>query len=300
MGEKVAVDVLRGTEGNRNSFSRSTQKVFDPAYYREYFDATELDLYDRVLGSQNDIGNDLFVALMNTIADKLMVLRDKIERAKEIQCAQVLQTGIVTIEAGTNIDFKRKASSIVDLTGAGGYFAANSEVFDQFAAGCDFIRTKGRNGSGVFNAILGKTALADLLKNTKFTARQNYFNMALDQVVGPERSATGSAFHGIITAGSYKVQLWSYPQIYDAADGTATPYINDKNVVIIPTNPRFKFAHAAVPQLVGEPGQQPTQGEYIIGDFRDTRKAKHDFDIQSAAIAVPVAVDEIYTMKAVS
>ena len=68
----------------------------------------------------------------------------------------------------------------------------------------------------------------------------------------------------------------------------------------MPQTPRFQMSHAAVPQLIGEPGQLPIQGEYIVGEFIDPRKAVHDFDIQSAAIAVPVAVDQIYTMKAVA
>jgi len=76
--------------------------------------------------------------------------------------------------------------------------------------------------------------------------------------------------------------------------------LNAKKVTIIPSMPRFKMAHAAVPQLVGEPGQLPVQGEYIVGEYLDTRKAVHDFDIQTAAIAVPVAVDQIYTAQVLS
>lgn len=304
MGEKVAIDVLRGTDGNRNAFSRSTEKIFFPPYWREFFDATELELYDRVLGSQGDAQVPLFVALMNTVADRLGLLQDKIERAKELQCSQVLQTGVVTINEGTDIDFKRKAASIVDLTGAGGYFAANSDVFAQFKAAGDFLRTVGRSGDTMFNAIFGAQALTDFLANTKFTARQNLFNMALDAVLPMTRNANGSAYHGTITAGSYKIALWTYPQFYDKknADGTytATPYVDDKKVIVLPTVPKFVFAHAAVPQLIGEPGQLPSQGEYTIGEFIDQRKAVHDFDIQSAGLPIPVAVDMIYTMKTVS
>jgi hypothetical protein len=311
MGEKVAVDVVRGTEGNRNSFSRSTEKIFEPPLFREYFDITNLDLYDRVLGSMGSANKPLFTALLNSAAERLGYLQDKIERAKELQCAQVFLTGVVTLKNGTNIDYKRKSGSIV--VAPGDYFATNTDPFAVFAKGCDFLRKVGRSGDGTFNAILGTQALADLLANTKFTARQNYFNMSLDAVVAPVRNAVGATFHGIITAGAYKVQLWAYPQFYDLAvvDGsgnpvndasgnptyTSTPYMDPKQVVMFPTMPRFKFAHAAVPQLIGEPGQLPSQGEYVVGEFLDTRKAKHDYDIQSAPLAVPVAVDQIYTFQ---
>lgn len=302
-GEFVAVDVFRGTEGNRNTWSQSTEKIFVPPMYREYFDATQFDLYDRVLGSQGNAQAPLFAALLNKVSDRLSSLQDKIERAYEIQCAQVLETGVVTMKAGTAIDFKRKAASIVDL-GSGGYFDNNSnDPFVAFKNGANFLRTVGKAGDIVFNAICGEAALAALLANTKFTARQNLFNMALDQVHAPQREATGAAYHGTITAGGYKVQLWTYPQSYDtlvAGALTANKYINDKKITMIPANPRFKLAHAAVPQLIGEPGQLPVQGAYVIGEFMDTRNAVHDFDIQSAAVALPVAVDQIYTMIALA
>lgn len=301
MGENMSVDVLRGTEGTRNTFSKSTAKIYLPPYWHEFFDATDEDLYDRVLGSMGTANAPLFTALLNRISDRLGTLQDKIERAKELQCWQVLLTGIVTMNNGDNIDFTRKAESLVDLTGAGGYFAANSQVFDQFEAACNFIRGTGRCADGTFNAVLGSTALADLLKNTNFTARQNLFNMALDQVQGPARNGVGATFHGTITAGSYKVQLWAYPQFYKhPTTGTLTPYMDPKKVVVLPTAPQFIYTHAAVPQLIGEPGQMPAQGEYMIGEYLDHRRTAHEFDIRSAGLPVPVAVDQIYTMKAVT
>ena len=34
--EKIASDVVRGTEGNRNSFGKSSEKIFTPPYFNEY------------------------------------------------------------------------------------------------------------------------------------------------------------------------------------------------------------------------------------------------------------------------
>lgn len=307
MGEQVAIDTVRGTEGNRNTFSKSTEKIFEPPFFREYLDFTELDLYDRVLGSQGNANIPLFKALINQGAERLQLIVDKIRRAKEIQCAQVLKDGKVTMKYGVtaSIDYKRKDASIVDL-GAGQYFADNIDPFKKFEDGCNFLRQVGRSGDGTYNAILGTQALADLLANTKFTARQNYFNMSLDAVVAPNgmRDARGNTFHGTITCGTYKVQLWAYPQFYDLknADGTftSTPYWDPKYVVLVPSKPRFKMVHCAVPMLIGQPGQMPAQGEYVMQEFLDERNAKHILDVQSAPVAVPVAVDTIYTFRAVA
>src|SRR4051812_39660225 len=50
-GEQVAVDITRGSEANRNTFSQNMNKTFLPPYFFEDFDATQLDLYDRCFGS---------------------------------------------------------------------------------------------------------------------------------------------------------------------------------------------------------------------------------------------------------
>ncbi|MCK4522449.1 MAG: hypothetical protein KAU20_07790, partial [Nanoarchaeota archaeon] len=43
--EFVAVDVERGTNGNRNTFNTSTEKIFVPPFYWEYLTANEHRLY---------------------------------------------------------------------------------------------------------------------------------------------------------------------------------------------------------------------------------------------------------------
>lgn len=294
--EKVAVDVVRGTEGNRNDFGLSSQKVFDPPLFKEYFDMTELDLYDVLMG-QEMISEVQYGELLAQVSEKIGLLRDKIDRAYEVMCSQALTTGIVTLQSTTNIDFKRKAASLVD--NAADYFAANNDPFDTFEAGCNFLRQVGKSQGGTYNAILGSAALSDLLANTKFTARQNLFNMALDMVRPPQRESVGATLHGQITAGSYKVNLWAYPEFYDNSNGVSTPYMDEKKVIILPEAPKFNFSYAAVPQLITAPGAQ-TVGAYTVKEFVDERKATHDIEIASAGLPIPVAIDQIYTFKAVA
>ncbi len=299
--EKVAVDVVRGSEGNFNRFSKNTQKVYEPPLWREYFNATELDIYDRVLGSETTDNKKLFAQLLNDVADKIMQLQDKIERAKEIQCAQVLHTGIVTMQNGDNINFQRKPESMVDLNLGtnGGYWYNNVDLFAQFATGCKWLRVNGKVADFTYVAIFGERAFQDFMNNTKVLARQNLFNLNLDSIAKPQVGLTGGAYHGEITAAPYKVQIWSYPDFYDNAAGVAgTPYIDTDKVILTVPKPRFKFAHCLVPQVV-EPGTTtaPQKGEWVYGDYIDARKAKHDFDVQCAGVPVPVAIDQIYTMK---
>jgi hypothetical protein len=301
--EKVAVSVTRGTEGNRNTFSKSTEKIFTPEYYREYFDATELDLYDRLFGSSS-IDAGVFADFTDQMADRLGMLQDKIERAYELQCAAVLLDGIITnVPGGYNIDFKRKADSLLDLgtINSNRYWTdnTNSTPHADLETACNFIRQKGKSQGAVLNAIMGSTALNTFLGNTKVTTRADIRNYSLDNVAAPQRNSVGASLHGQVSVGAYQVNLWSYPQFYDNASGVSTPYVDPKKVIILPEMPRFVLAYAAVPQIM-KPGAALQRGKFVFGEYPDERNSAHIFDVKSAGLAVPVAVDQMYTVQVVA
>jgi len=297
--ERVAVDVYRYSDGNRNTFDKSTEKLFVPPFYHEYLSANEHRLYDQVITALSEGNTTYFAEMTRELAEDLMELQKKIERATELQCSQVFETGIITLNAGTNINFQRKAGSLVDL-GAGNYWATGTvNPYDTLEAGCVFIRTKGKAQGTVFNAILGSEALSDLLNNTIFKERQDLKNMALDSVRAPQRDSVGATFHGEITCGSYKVRLWAYPEYYEDSTGTSIPYVNPKKVILLPEAPKFVLAYAAVPQLIQD-GKIPQKGAYLIQEFLDEKKGSHEIHIKSAPVAVPVAIDQIYTVQVVA
>jgi hypothetical protein len=295
--EKIAVDVERGTEGNRNSFSRSTEKVFVPPYYKEYFDATQIDLYDRLFGSEA-IDSGVFAQFVQNIAENNMQLKEKIERSYELQCSQVLQTGIVTLNSGINIDFKRKAASLVNLgsINSNRYWndQTNSTVFDDVTTACDFLRQVGKSQGGTINAIFGSKALTALLNNTKFKESADIRNYKLADITSPMRNATGATLHGSFSAGAYDVMIWSYPEFYDNSSNVSTPYIDPRVIIFLPESPRFRMGFAAVPQLLN---QAPKRGAFLFRDYIDERSEAHIFEVKSAGLAIPVAVDQIYTLQ---
>ncbi len=305
--ENVAVDVVRGTEGNRNRFDKSTEKVFDPPYYREFFDMTEIDLYDRLFGS-TAIDAGVYSQLLNIVADRLNSCQNKIERSLEIQCAQVLQTGIVTFSNAMSVNFGRLSGSLVDK-GGGAYWATDTvDPFADLEAGCTYIRQTGKSQGHTFNAILGATAIKDLYNNAKFKARvTNALSNVIDTVNPPQKNSVGGVYHGTLTCGPYRVNLWTYPEYYDLS-GNSTAYIDAKKVTILPENPEFKMSFAAVPQLLRtgigmaedmELGA-PIAAPYVVGDYVDQRNTAHIMDVKSAAIAIPVAVDRMYTVQVVA
>lgn len=301
--ESVAVDVFRGTTGDRSTWDRSTEKLTIPPYFRRGFDATKLQLYNNLFQAKT-IDDAIFTAFINRVVDKQMELRDTIERAMEIQCKNVLETGII-LNAGTNtsIDYKRKALSKVD-PGGGNYWTDAINPFDQIEVGCKFLRTVGKATGAVFNLVIGQLAQNALYKNAAFLSRQNLFNMKLDNILAPQRNAEGAAFLGQMTCGSYLVNLWTYPQTFDIINPvsgavTSAPYVDDKLAILIPETPRFKMAFGAVPQLIEE-GTMPVMGAFIYTDYKDVDKRAHFYDVESCPLAVPVGVDQIWTFKAVA
>jgi hypothetical protein len=297
--EKIAVDVERGTNGNLNKFNRSTEKIFVPPYYSEFFNINELDVYN-TLFTQQDIEISIFADFLTEVVEKMAILQDTIERAYEKQCADVLTTGIVSLNAQTNIDFRRKAASLVDL-GAGNYWTDAIDPAVSFNAAGDFLRKTGLSNSTTLDAILGGNLITTLLNNASVKARGAIFQYGLDKIVMPTPTATsvGSTFHGQISAGVYQVRLWSYNQYYQDAAGVSQPYLDPKRVIVLPQNPNFILAFAAVPQLPSANGGIIRKGAYLFDDYLDARKKNHIMEVQSAGVAIPVSVDQIYTMKVI-
>lgn len=299
----IAVDVARGTEGNRNTFNYSTEKVFIPPYFKEFFNITDIDLYDRLyLGA--DVSPEVVARFIRTAAQKMDILKDKIDRAVEKMCADALLTGIITTKNGDNINFGRKAASLLD-GGSTTYFTDGSlDVFSQFEADAQFIRDNGLVTDVVFNVILGSQALHDLLNNTSYQNRQKLFQQKLDNVMPPEfNELTGFNYHGQITIGKYRANLLTVVDTYkDRDSGTITPFMDTKKYIMVPMNTDYVLGYGANPQLITDPapGIGIVKGEYIMYDFVDPQLLSHTFNIQSSPLPIPVAIDTAVTRKVVA
>lgn len=295
--EKIAVDVERGTDGNFNKYTRSTEKIFVPPYYSEYFNINELEVYDRLF-TDSDIEASVFADFMATVIEKMRDLQALIERAYELQCAQIFTTGIVELE-GVNIDFKRKAGSLVDL-GAGNYWDDTGvDPITSITAAGNWLRTEGLFGGSTLDMIMGTDVINVLLDNAKVIDRAKFVQYGMDRITTPQAGAVGQTFHGEISAGSFKVRLWSYNQYYDKkqSNGTyvKTPYLDPKKVIIIPEGTEFILGFAAVPQLPSV-GGGIKKGPYIFKDYVDQKETNHSMECRSAGLAIPVTVDGIYTI----
>jgi uncharacterized protein YrrD len=294
--ERVAVDVFRFSDGNRNTFDKSTEKVMVPPLYDEYLTVNEHRLYEEAINGIASGNLTFFQRMTAEQAEQLVALRNKIERAIELQCAQIFETGVVTLASGDDIDFKRKAASIVAYNAANAFNIDTVDPRKVMSTGCKFIREKGKYQSGTFNAILGESAMTALLANP-FT-KPTEFN--INDVMAPQNMPVGATSHGWVSAGSYIVYLWTYPEFYENASGVSTSYINDKKMILLPTTVQYDLAFAAVPQLIQKDGSIPQKAEYLIRETMDEDKGQHKIKIMAAPIAIPTKIDTLYTIQVIS
>jgi len=183
--ERIAVDVQRGTEGNRNTFSKSSEKTFLPAFFEEYLEATEMDFYDKMWNANGTVEVTTFKMWLDETIESLDQLIFKIDRAYEVQCSQVFETGVITLAAGTNIDFKRKAASLVANVAGNTWATGTVSPYENIEAGCNFIRTKGKSVGTVYNCIMGATAFNDFMTNTIVKERNDMQHINLDSIQKP-------------------------------------------------------------------------------------------------------------------
>jgi hypothetical protein len=250
----------------------------------------------------------IYSQLTATVARRLNMLRNKIERRYELQCSQILQTGIVTLVNGDNINFNRKTASIVAYNSANDFSINTVNPYTVLETGAKFLREVGKAAGSVYNAIMGQSAWDAFLLNSIVINRNKLMAWPLDQLTAATRGATGYSYHGQVDAGSYRMNIFTYPEPYDVVTAgvrTSSYYIGDKNVIILPETPRFKLGFAAVPQLlrsgtgmIEDMELAPIQASpYVVSDYVDPRLTTHDFTIKSAGVAIPTAVDQIYTIQ---
>lgn len=301
----VAVDVMRGTNGNLNKGSIYSAKDILPPAYHEKFNINELKNYERAFG-QAAANSTLSqrAALANETAQMLVKLQNKIIRAEEIQCVQALETGVITLNTGDDIDFKRKSGSLVDNS-ATPWTNVATDVEGQFQAAGDFIRQYGANSTGVLDATMSGQAWIALQKTTFFKDKANYDNISLMSIGNPQQR-NGATFHGQITAGAYIVNIWVYDGTYLNSSNVRTRLTDETKVIIVPTQgTQFELAYGAVDQIVKSSGAQSVSGveiakgaaDYYVWDSVDLNNLTRTLHMSSAPVARLITVDMVYTMK---
>lgn len=301
----VAVDVQRGTDANMNDFSQYSEKLYVPPMYLEGFNFADLDRYNVTFGQRNNPTSSDAFNMISQANRKLTILRSKIERAIEKQRSQALQTGIVQLKNGDNIDYKRKAQSLSVLGAGDRWNEAGSTPLDDLEDGCKFIREEGLSAGSTINAVMGRDAFREFMNNAQVkdqaeVRRINRIDLGFPQL----NNVTGLAYHGQISVYDFNVNIWTYSDFYEEIGGAKTAYIDVKNVVLIAEDFEARTAFAGVPAIIRDLANaeypeyiQQQEAEFYVNNYVDPTKKAHMFDIGSAPLAIPVSIDRVYTIQ---
>lgn len=301
----VAVDVQRGTDANMNTFNNYSEKLYEPPMYLEGFDFASLDRYNVTFGSRNNPSASDAFNMIDQANKKLDILQSKIERAIELQRSQALQTGIVTLKNGENIDYKRKAESLTVLGGTNVWSNAASKPLTDLENGCKFLRQEGLSSGNVVNVVFGRDAFREFMNNAQIKEKAEIRRIDRLSLGFPQlNNVTGLSYHGQVSVYDFVINIWTYSDFYELGSGVKKNYIDEKNVVMIAEDFTAKTAFAGVPAIMRDKSNaeypefiQQMEAEFYINNYVDPTKKAHMFDIASAPLAVPVSIDRVVTIQ---
>lgn len=306
----IAVDVVRFTEGNKNKSSKVSEHKYIPPYFKEDYDFQRDQVYmtSIALGSGMDNPNINRILAMNALK-QVSKNRDKVIRAIRKQQADVLQTGIVALENGDNINYRRKATSMVNVSTGGNYWsvAASATPLTDIRKGMDFLRNVGNSGGSSVNVVMRSAAFEALLATTQVKEQGTNVIQQIQRInIGmPQFEGTsGFAHQGIVAAGDFTVHLWTYNEKYTDANGATQYYLAENTVVMIPDDFQGKTVFGGLPTMnktniggvtTAVPGI--VEANYLIRSYSDEKTMSSTIELTSAPLVVPFTIDKIYTMQ---
>jgi hypothetical protein len=313
--ESIAVDVVRGTQGRNNVNKRFTTKTYTPPVYDEYANFNESERLNRALG-QTEYDDHSMAVVIAAITDDQAEMQAKIIRAIEKQAVDSLFAGQIALINGDTVDFKQKATHkiapVVDWSNA------NGVPLDDMAGAAKLNRQDGYKQTT--DGLFGEDALKLLFNNDQFKEKANQqFEQAQNMAIRPPMmNSEGAVFHGQLTIGDYRINIWSYPQFYDVPlgyslpnEGTKVPYIpTDKVFIGNASGSRFDLYYAGIEKLAVAPDPRlASLGLSMIpmtmkGDFHeygaiDQLAQNAIYGVKSAPLCVPTEIDSfcILTVK---
>lgn len=306
--EAIAVDVIRSTGGNLNNNKRFTTKEYEPPMYDEYTALFEEELLDRLPGNTEYDEIAASAHIISVITDDQIEMRDKILRSIEKQAADVLLTGTVTLINNDTIDFKQKATHSFTVSTA--WSNAAADPIDDLLTATELNRKDGKLVPNM--VIMGEGSFENFLKVTEVKDRVNLRRVNRADLRPPTFNELGATFQGVISVGSYQLEVWTYPQFYLVPtgfslpnEGTLVPFIPDDKVIVIsdPSKIRLDLVFAGVPALVDkvDPRIRATLGfnqvpSRVRADFHpyahlDNKAECINAGVKSAPLCIPTQID---------
>jgi hypothetical protein len=304
----IAVDVVRFTEGNKNKYTKASEHKYIPPFFKEDYDFQRDAIYMNTVAMGVTGNPNINRVIAQNALKAVNKNRDKIKRAISKQQADVLQTGIVSLVNGDNIDFRRKAESLKNVSdGPGEYWsnASGCKPIDDLAAGMRFLRDVGNSSGGTVNVVMRTAALNAFLNSTQVKESADIRRIDRVNIAMPQFSeASGFALQGQIAAGDFVVNLWTYNEKYTNSSNQTVYYLDENKVIMLPDDFMGKTVFGGLPVLnettvggttVKVPGV--VEANYLIRAYSDEKTISSTIELTSAPLVIPFTIDKIYTMQ---
>lgn len=306
-GERIAIDVVRGTGGRNNVNKRFTTKTYTPPTYNEAGNYNENERLQRALG-KTEYDENTMADVIAAITDDQVDLQDTILRAIEKQAADAFFTGTVVLINSDTLDFKQKGTH--KITPSPVWSDANGLPLDDLQGGGTLNRKDGQTTTKDF--IMGENCWKLLKNNAQFQKFADFRRVDQINVRPPVMNSDGANFHGTLTIGEYVINLWTYPQFYFvpmgfglANEGTLVPYIPTNKGWLGTIGARFDLYFAGIaklvpadPRLVAFGIQQIPQtmkGDFHTYGYTDIPGKNVIYGVESAPLIVPTDLDTYCT-----
>ena len=244
-----------------------------------------------------------FGKLAKILIDGFAKMTTMIRYSVELQAAQVLQTGKITLtdengKATYELDLKPKASHFP--TAAVAWGTSGATVQKDITALADVIRDDGF--CDVSNLIFGKNAWEKFIADSSVQTALKQDGLRLG-MLNPALKDKGGKYMGYIDIGANRYDLWVYNASYNEFGKTARiKYVDDNKVIFLPDveDLDFRKMFGGIPTVkVDETFGQLFDGKIQIGnefDFRprvwwDDKNEAYIGEIKSRPLCWPFSID---------
>lgn len=253
-GQDVATVVKCCTGPNLNEVTTFETSEFSPPCYGEAVPVDICDLMDRLAGVKPcDAQYVSYNAqLIRIMAQAFRLIEAKIQRAMELQAAQILQTGKLSLVDSTSetvyeLDFQARPEHFPTVTTSWGDVGAT--VKTDIEALAQLIRMN--SGVSPDTLICGTNVPDNLFCDEEIAKCLD--NRAINVgTVDPKLLNSGATHYGRLALGSYPYDIFTYPETYkDPVTGDVVNYIDPDTVIMLSRrNTRLDKLSARVPKPI--------------------------------------------------
>ncbi len=251
--EDIAIVVQDLSSGYRmNSEDLYTNKGFKPPIHQEAIPINSWDLIKRMPGSDPFQSPDFRASVITRMFDGMRKVERKIRRAIELQAAQVLQTGILTLTDATgaaiySLDYKPKSSHFPTASVAWGTATTAQKIADVSGL-AEVVRNDGLASPD--QLIMGIDAFETFIGDAGIQARFDNRRFDMGQIGAMEIRGNGGSFRGIVELGNYRYDVWTYGGRYkDPQTGAKVLYMDAANVIVRASSGRLDATFGEIPNI---------------------------------------------------